>query len=136
MTLAEAFLNDEDPDSALDRLTIEGDGDAADAFAQIIELVAVMNAELALGPASSSWRPSTTPVGVAGFSAAQPTSQPVAAALSRVGVNANVLDRLKRWLVALRVKLAAIARAFAAASYTIGVSGPVPTVSVSITFNP
>jgi len=138
MSLAVAFLDDEDPETALDRLTVETEEQAAEAFAEIVELVAVINAELSEEPdPTASAPPSTGRQWTVDYGPSQAASLQVTAALARVGVKSSILDKLKKWLNKLQAKLKQIARAFKALSYTIGVSGPVPiSVSVSITFNP
>ena len=55
---------------------------------------------------------------------------------SEGSISDDLLGRLKQWIKALRKKLADIARQLGFQSCSIAVIGPVPSVSVTVTFGP
>lgn len=95
---------------AIGELKTATTAEAEDAYAEIVGLVIVMNAEI--------HQDQSRGVGVAG------------------SISDALLERLKSWIKALRRLLAAIAVKLKFQSCSIAVVGPVPSVSVTVTFGP
>lgn len=134
MSLAAAYRENEDPVTALARLPVDTEEQAADALAEVLELVVTMNTEIAFSGFAGVLNRSE-----AGEKMALLGDPPPAQAIPgfAVGLPASGSGKLKTWLSKLQPVVKQIAKVLGAASYTIAVSGPVPpTVSVSITFTP
>jgi hypothetical protein len=96
--------------AAIDELSTATVADAEDAYGEIVGLVIVMNAEIHQDQSRGT--------GVAG------------------SISDDLLQRLKSWIKAVRKKLAEIAKKLNFQSCSIAVVGPVPSVSVTVTFGP
>ncbi|HEX2701888.1 MAG TPA: hypothetical protein VHM72_00455 [Solirubrobacteraceae bacterium] len=95
---------------AIDELSTATPADAESAYAEIVGLIIVMNAEIHQDQSRGT--------GVEG------------------SISDDLLERLKQWIKALRKKLADIAKQLNFQSCSIAVIGPVPSVSVTVTFGP
>jgi 2,4-dienoyl-CoA reductase-like NADH-dependent reductase (Old Yellow Enzyme family) len=95
---------------AIDELSTATPPEAEAAYAEIVGLVIVMNAEIHQDQSRGT--------GSEGM------------------ISDELLERLKQWIKALRPKLAEIARQLSFQSCSIAVVGPVPSVSVTVTFGP
>jgi hypothetical protein len=95
---------------AISKLSTATPTDAEDAYAEIVGLVMVMNAEIHQDQSRGTG--------------------------SEGSISDELLDRLKSWIKALRSKLADIAKTLDFHSCSIAVVGPVPSVSVTVTFGP
>jgi hypothetical protein len=95
---------------AIDELSTATPPEAEDAYAEIVGLIIVMNAEIHQDQSRGTG--------------------------SEGSISDDLLERLKQWIKALRKKLADIARQLGFQSCSIAVIGPVPSVSVTVTFGP
>jgi hypothetical protein len=95
---------------AITKLSTKTPADAEVAYAEIVGLVIVMNAEIHQGQSRGTG--------------------------SEGSISDELLERLKRWIKELRQKLAEIAAQLRFQSCSIAVIGPVPSVSVTVTFGP
>ena len=116
MELAEAFLKDHEPSAAFAALDTSSEDAALEAYGEIVGLVAAINGALQLEPDAGHLGASAT-------------------LLDDLGISNGILERLQKWLKELRAKLGEIAAVLRAATYSISVGGPVPSVSVTIEFD-
>jgi 2,4-dienoyl-CoA reductase-like NADH-dependent reductase (Old Yellow Enzyme family) len=95
---------------AIDELSTATPAEAEAAYAEIVGLIIVMNAEIHQDQSRGTG--------------------------SEGNISDDLLQRLKQWIKALRKKLADIAAQLDFQSCSIAVIGPVPSVSVTVTFGP
>jgi 2,4-dienoyl-CoA reductase-like NADH-dependent reductase (Old Yellow Enzyme family) len=95
---------------AVDELSTATPAEAEAAYAEIVGLIIVMNAEIHQDQSRGTG--------------------------SEGNISDDLLQRLKQWIKALRKKLADIAAQLDFQSCSIAVIGPVPSVSVTVTFGP